>query len=400
VSALESVGAGARSADSDLPFAPSERSTVGIEWELALVDADSRELRQAAPAIVAELAAQGPHPHIHQEFMQNTVELVSGVSHTVGQAGLDLAASVARLRPITDSMRVDLIGAGTHPFSPWYAQKITEKQRYWDVVERAQMTARQVMIFGVHTHVGVETRAKVMPLLNAMLVYQPHLLALSASSPYWRNISTGYASMRSIIFQQLPTSGIPYQFENWAQLEHYVSDLRRTDTVGAFDEIRWDIRPSLQYGTIETRVCDSVSNITELLAINALTHCLVEYLSTLIDDGAPLPKLSPWFVAENKWRAARYGLDAEVILADGGAQMPIRESIGQLVEKLLPTAKRLGCAAELAFVPEIIRLGASYERQRRVHATALAAGATVPEAFEAVVAHLAAEMKADRPLPA
>jgi len=381
-----------------LPFAESERSTVGIEWELALIDEDSGALRQAAPAVVAAIGDQGPRPHIHQEFMKNTVELVSGVCRTVGEAGADLSVSAGKLRAAADPMRVGLMGAGTHPFSPWYAQKITDKERYHTVIEKAQMMARQVMIFGVHTHVGIESRDKVMPLINALLVYQPHLLALSASSPFWRRIDTGYASMRSIIFQQLPTSGVPYQFENWAQLEQYASDLLSTGTISAFDEIRWDIRPSLRYGTIETRVCDSISNLQELLALNALTHCLVEYLSTRIDQGLPLPALPPWFIAENKWRAARYGLDAAVITSSAGAQVPIREHIRELVAELAPTADRLDCVEELAFVPEILTIGASYERQRRVHSATLAAGGTEPEAFEAVVSHLAAEMRADRPL--
>jgi len=381
-----------------LPFAHSERSTVGIEWELALVDEDSGELRQAAPAILHALDGQGEHPHIHPEFMQNTVELVSGVNRTVSAAGLDIAANAARLRRVTDPMRIGLIGAGTHPYSAWQAQKITSKERYLAVLDRAQMVAQQAAIFGVHTHVGIESRDKVVPLLNSMLTYQPHLIALAASSPFWGGQDTGFASMRSVIFQQLPTAGIPYQFQDWSQLEHYVSDLLKTGTVKSFDEVRWDIRPSCRYGTLEIRVCDDVSNLKELLAVTALTHCLVEYSSTLLDNGVELPTLPDWYVAENKWRAARYGLDTDIIIDAAGTQIPLRQHIGELVELLRPTALQLGCADELGAVFDILHLGAGYDRQRRVHAQAMASGASHQEALEAVVDHLVAEMRADEPL--
>ena len=386
--------------DAMLPFAQSQRSTVGIEWELALVDDDSGDMRQVAPAIMAALDRGGEHPHIQQEFMQNTVELVSGVSHTVAEAGRDLAQSGAQVRAITDPMRVGLISAGTHPFAPWQAQKITEAKRYLTVLDRAAMLGQQVAIFGVHTHVGVEARAKVLPIMRTLLVYQPHLQALSASSPYWDSRDTGYASMRALIFQQLPTAGLPYQFETWREFSGYVTDLLRTGVISSYDEIRWDVRPALKYGTIEVRVCDGASNLQELLALAALTHCLIEWISTNIDDGAPLQTLRPWFVAENKWRAARYGLDAEIIIDDDGAQAPLRQLIPDLITSLEPTAARLGCERELAAARQILVTGASYERQRRVYQLAKDRGAGDHEALEAVVAHLVAEMRADRPLPA
>jgi len=386
----------------ELPFAKSARSTVGTEWELALIDGETRALCPAAPQVIAVLEGDShlEHPHIHPEFMQNTIELVSGVHRTVAEAGADVLANARELREITNSLGVGMIGAGTHPFSPWNSQRITDKERYWSIIERSQIVARQIMIFGVHTHVGIETRDKVVPIINSLLVFQPYLLALAASSPFWEGKDTGYASMRSVIFQQLPTAGVPYQFTSWQQLEKYISGLLKTGTIKAFDEVRWDIRPAFHYGTIETRVCDGVSNLRELLALNALTHCLVEYLSTMLDAGAKMPVLPPWFVAENKWRAARYGMDAEVITDANGSMAPLRNQLLDVVAALEPTAQRLECAAELALVPEILELGASYERQRRVHAKAVAAGASERGALEAVVDHLAAEMRADRPIAA
>ena len=366
---------------------------------MGLVDDDTGDMRQAAPAIFTALGAVGEHPHIKQEFMQNTVELVSGVCESVSQAGADLYAAAGVVREIADPMRVGLVSVGTHPFSAWRAQKITESERYLNLLNRAQVIGRQTAIFGVHTHVGVETRAKVLPLLNSMLVYQPYLLALSASSPFWDGKDSGYASMRSVLFQQLPTAGLPYQFQTWAQLSSYAADLINTEVISSFDEVRWDIRPSCQYGTLEVRVCDGTSNLKELLALSALTHCLVEHLSQKIDDGEPLPSLPPWFVNENKWRAARYGLDASIISTASGSQVRIRRALPDLVAELVPVAEKLNCRVELESVLEILELGANYERQRQVHAAALAAGASSHEALEIVVSHLVAEMRADRPLP-
>lgn len=384
-----------------LEFAPSERSTVGVEWELALVDTDSGDMRQAGPSIVQALEDDGkPHPLIHPEFFRNTVELISTVSNTVREATDTIAESAAELRQITNPMRIELISAGTHPFSSWELQKITDKERYHRVVDRAQRFGHQLLIYGVHTHVGVEDQAKVLPLISGLLPYYPHLLALSASSPYYVGSDTGYASVRSQLFQQIPTAGLPYQFDEWSQLEKYVHDMVKTGVIESFNEIRWDIRPALHYGTIETRICDGASNLLELRALCAMTHCLVEWLSTKLDAGEELPRLPQWFVEENKWRAARYGLDAWIIADAEGREEPVIDGIKRLLVELAPIAERLSCAEDLAGVREILRLGASYQRQRAVAAAARAEGASEHQALEAVVRHLMDEMEADRPLPA
>ncbi|ACZ29720.1 glutamate--cysteine ligase GCS2 [Xylanimonas cellulosilytica DSM 15894] len=380
-----------------LEFAVSQRSTVGLEWELALVDADSGDMRQAGPAVVQALSSDdgGGHPNVHPEFLRNTVEIVSGVAQNVAVAGADLVDTLEAVRTVTDPMRVELVSAGTHPFSHWGTQKVTDKERYHTVVDRAQMWGRQMLIYGVHVHVGIEDRAKVLPIIRSLLVYYPHLLALSASSPFFDGRDTGYASMRALLFQQLPTAGLPYQFETWDQLEAYVDDMLHTGVIDGFNDVRWDVRPSPRFGTIEVRVSDGTSNIDELLALAALTHCLVEHLSTLIDEGKPLPTMPQWFVQENKWRAARYGMDAIIILDDAGNEELVTDATRQLVAELEPVAARLGCAAELAGVLGILDHGASYQRQLAV-ARAHGGG---QDGLEAVVAHLVAELRAGHPLP-
>lgn len=377
----------------ELPFARSERSTVGLEWELALVDADSGDLRQVAQTVLdAVRPADGrEHPAIRQELLLNTVEVVSGVCRTVGEAGADLARAIEEVRAVTDPLRVELMCAGTHPFARWAQQKVTDKQRYATLIDRTQWWGRQMLIYGVHVHVGIEDRSKVLPIARALLTCFAHLQSLSASSPFWGGRDTGYASNRALMFQQLPTAGLPFQFERWEQLEDYVADMLHTGVIDAFDEVRWDVRPSPRFGTIETRVCDGASNLLEVTALAALTHCLVEHFSSMLDRGEELPTMQPWFVQENKWRSARYGMDAIVIVNSAGDEELVTDAVERLLGELAPVAERLGCTAELDAVRVILRRGASYQRQRAV---ARRHGGEL----DAVVAALVAEMRAGRPL--
>ena len=376
-----------------LPFTRSERSTVGIEWEVALVDADSGDLRQAAQTILD--AVRSPdgtdHPRITQELLLNTVEVSSGKCVTVGQAGGDLVAALEQVQEVATPLRIDLMGGGTHPFAHWATQKVTDKQRYATLIDRTQWWGRQMLIYGVHVHVGIEDRAKVLPLSRAMLTVFGHIQSLSASSPFWGGTDTGYASNRALLFQQLPTAGLPPQFEHWAQLEQYVGDMVHTGVIDQVDEVRWDIRPSPRFGTLEMRIADGATNIAEVTAISALTHCFVEHFSTLLDQGGPIPTLPSWFVQENKWRSARYGMDAILITDATGEEELVGDSVTRWLTELEPVAERLGCSAELDQVRLILRRGASYQRQRAV------ARRNAGD-LDAVVRSLVAEFKAGRPL--
>ena len=243
---------------------------------------------------------------------------------------------------------MELFCAGTHPFAKWSAQKLTDAPRYAELIKRTQWWGRQMLIWGVHVHVGISSAHKVMPIITSLLNHYPHLLALSASSPYWDGEDTGYASNRAMMFQQLPTAGLPFQFQTWAQWEGFVHDQKKTGIIDHMNEIRWDIRPSPHLGTIEVRIFDGVSNLRELGALVALTHCLIVDLDRRLDAGEQLPTMPPWHVQENKWRAARYGLDAVIILDADSNERLVTDDLDDLLNRLEPVAKSLRCADELA----------------------------------------------------
>jgi carboxylate-amine ligase len=370
-----------------ISFAQSERSTLGVEWELALVDKSTGDLVQIADDVLRELGTDGDeHPQITHELLLNTIELVSRVHHRVDETVDDLRELIALVQTVTDPLDVELMCAGTHPSAQWFDQQVTQNDRYDRLVERTQWWGRQMLIWGIHVHVGVEDRDKVLPLVNGLLSYFPHLQSLSASSPFWGGAKTGYASNRALMIQQQPTAGLPYQFGSWANYEQYVQDLVTTGVVRDYTEVRWDIRPSPHWGTVEMRACDGLSTSEEISAVAALIQCLVEWLSTRIDNGEQLQNLQPWFVRENKWRAARYGMDATIIVNPAGDQRPVTDDIRDVLVTLAPVADRLGCAADLDRVNLILDNGASYQRQLRV---AEASGGSL----QAVVSSLTRELR-------
>ncbi|NAZ81135.1 glutamate--cysteine ligase [Kineococcus sp. R8] len=376
-----------------IDFASSPRPTLGVEWEMALVDRRSRDLVSSAAEVIDAVHAEdeAAGPKVQKELLRNTLEVVTGICDTVAEAADDLSESLRGIRRITDPMGLELMCSGTHPFAQWDVQQVTESPRYAELIERTQMWGRQMLIWGVHVHVGIDSVHKVLPLLNSLLNYYPHLQALSGSSPFWTGTDTGYASNRALMFQQLPTAGLPFQFGAWGEFESYVDDMLVTGVIDGLSDVRWDIRPSPTLGTIEVRVCDGTPTLQELRALTALVHCLVVHLDDRLEAGETLPTMPPWHVQENKWRAARYGLDAEVIVSAAGAERLVTDDLTELLNRLEPVAARLHCADDLALVAQIPGRGASYQRQRAV------AAATAEDPLVAVVDSLVAEMRAGRP---
>jgi carboxylate-amine ligase len=369
-----------------IEFSASPRPTLGVEWEFALVDRTTRDLSNSAGELFDRVhRLHGDQPNVHKELLRNTVEIVSDVSETVAEAMADLADTLRLVQPVAEGLGVDLYSAGTHPFAEWSTQLLTPGHRYEELIARTQWWGRQMLIWGVHVHVGVGQRDHVIPIVSSLLNHFPHLQALSASSPMWSGTDTGYASNRAMMFQQLPTAGLPFQFETWQEYEAFVDDHLRTGVIEYLSDIRWDVRPSPQLGTVEVRICDGVSNLRELAALTALTHCLVVDLSDRLSAGETLPTMPPWHVQENKWRSARYGLDAEIILDAAANERLVTDDLADLLERLEPVAKRLGCADELRSVDDIPRRGASYQRQREV---ARRAGGDLAAVVDSVVHEL------------
>ena len=350
-----------------IDFHPSPTPTLGVEWEFALVDRTSRDLVSAASDLVDSAAPRLSDPgRLHKELLRNTVEVVTGICRDVPEAVADLTDTLRVVVPAAEELGLDLMGAGAHPFADWSHQQLTEGHRYAELINRTQWWGRQMLIWGVHVHVGMPERDRVMPVLASMLTTYPHLLALSASSPVWAGQDTGYASNRALMFQQLPTGGLPFTFDTWAEFERCIGDQTTTGVLDSLTDARWDLRPAPALGTLEHRVCDGISTVHEVAALTALVHCLVVDLDTRLAAGEVLPTMPTWHVQENKWRAARYGLDAIVILDDRNRERLVTDDLDDLLERLTPVARRLGCEAELRSVADIPRRGGSYQRQRRV----------------------------------
>ena len=369
-----------------IDFTSSERTSLGVEWELELVDLRTRELTGLSNFILDEMTpGGGQHPKAKHELLQSCVEVITGICETVAEAKADLAETVATVSAVAADFGAGVICSGTHPITDWATQQVTDDPRYLALMDRNQWMARQLQIFGVHVHCGVRGEAKAIPIVNALLAYLPHFLALSASSPYWIGSDTGLASYRSKVFEALPTAGLPYQLSGWDAFEKYMEALVSSHAIESIREVWWDIRPHPGFGTVELRICDGLPTLDEIGCVAALAQCLVDRFDRQLDNGYTLPEPRPWLVRENKWRAARYGLDAEIVVDNSGRVQPVTTAITDLVEDLLPVARRLDCRDELEAIPRLIERGASYQRQR---ATAAAHGGELVPVVDLLLAEM------------
>lgn len=352
---------------------PSSAPTVGIEWEVALVDPGTRDLVPRAPELVDALDERFPGHRVTREFLANTVEMVTGVHKTIPDAVEDLREQLTQILSVADDLGVGVFSAGTHPFAHWGDQILSEKDSYQEIIQRTQYWGRQMLIWGIHVHVGVGGRDRVWPIINAVMTQYPHVLALSASSPAWEGLDTGYASNRTLLYQQLPTAGMPYQFADWDEWEAFNEDQDRSGVINHTGSMHFDVRPS-KYGTVEVRFADATMDIREVGAIGAFIHCLVVHYEREWEAGRELPSLQHWHVAENKWRAARYGLEALIITDRDTTERWITEDIADWLDVLAPIAEEFGCADALQDVRAIMERGGDYALQR---AAAREAGAAL-----------------------
>jgi YbdK family carboxylate-amine ligase len=370
-----------------IPFNASEHSSLGVEVELEIVDRQSRELASAASPILEEIGAGHPggqHPKAKHELFECTVEIITGICATVAEARDDLQRTLKEVAGPAERRGLALLCSGTHPFSDWNDQQVSPDPRYHRLIDEMQWMARRLQIFGVHFHVGVRSAEKSIAIANALTAYIPHFLALSASSPYWHGRDTGLASSRSKVFENLPTAGLPYRLEGWHEFEQFMDTLVTAQAITSIREVWWDIRPHPDFGTVELRICDGIPTLGEVAGLAALAQSLVEWLDTLLDRGYSLPVPREWTVRVNKWRAARHGVDAEIIGDDQGTRVPLARAVAELVEELSPVAARLGCLDELQSNLGLLEHGPSYLRQRRI----VAGGGGCIDVVDALVAEL------------
>ena len=339
-------------------FGRSPPFTIGIEEEYQLLSAESHEL---VPRF-DEIAAEAADDRVRQELMTSVLEAATGVHDRVAEAVDEVREIRRHLRDAAARRGALIASAGTHPFSRWEHQEITDTPRYQGVVEELRWVAEQVAIFGLHVHVAVPTADAAAQITTALRTHVPELLALSANSPYWQGHDTGLASTRSKVFETMPRSGLPPRLESYAEFDELVTRGTNAGFFSDYTYLWWDVRPHPNFGTVELRAFDAQTRVESVAAVAALTQCLVATFA----DTRPEPQPRT-FIDENKWRAARYGLDADLVDLAHDTERSAREAVGELLETAEAPARRLGCAEELAQVERLLERGNGADEQRRVH---------------------------------
>lgn len=342
---------------------------MGVEVEIQLIDHDTKNLSAAAVPLLEE-AASVPGLTLKAELTQAMAEINTEICVTIREAGESLARQLGLVRELADKRNVAIAVSGTHPFQDWRERRIFPDPRHLDILEKYQWLARRWNTYGLHVHVGVSSGDRAVHILNALISYIPHLLALSASSPYWGGTDTGLMSCRAAVLESFPTGGLPYYLPDWKGFEKYFETLVGTGAIKSIKDIYWDIRPHFDFGTIEVRVCDGLPNLRDTLALAAMVHCLVVWIDDQYKKGRS-QKVSMqgyWLAPENKWQAVRYGLEGIFIAPETGERRVLREEIERVLEVLAPVAESLECAQELADVRDILKRGNSSMRQREVFA--------------------------------
>jgi carboxylate-amine ligase len=352
----------------DHRFGASDPYTLGVEEEYQLLDADSFDLVQHVETILEAVTGHELEARINAELMQSVLEISTPVCHNAGDIMRWLTTLRGYVSEIANQRGTRVGSAGTHPFSLFERQRITAKDRYRALIDRLQYVARRELIFGMHVHVAVDDEEKAVKVVNGLLPHLAPLLALSASSPFWRGEPTGLASSRQIVFSAFPRSGPPPRFRDYADYAEVVGQLERSGCIADYTHIWWDIRLHPRLGTVEIRICDAVTRVEDAVAISAYCQALVKQLCEQYEAGEEIPSYHRILTSENKWLAARYGLEAPVMdLASGKRnRVPVARLIRRTVAELRPHARELGSERELEGVLDILAKGSSAERQLRV----------------------------------
>jgi carboxylate-amine ligase len=353
----------------DHRFGSGDPYTLGVEEEYMLLDPETWDLVQHIDSMLARVTDDGEfEARINPELMQSVLEITTPVCRTAGEVDESLRALRSYVAELARKEGCRFASAGTHPFSLFERQRITAKDRYRALVDQLQYIARSELIFGMHVHAAVDGPDKAIAVTNGLLVHLPHMLALSASSPFWRGEPTGLQSSRQMIFSAFPRSGVPPRFSSYAEYAELIGQLERTGCIADYTHLWWDIRPHPRLGTIELRICDAVSRVEDAVAFAAFFQALVKMYSETYDAGRDVPSWHRVLVAENKWLAARYGLDAPVMdLATGRRnRVPVSQLVRRTLRDVEPHARELGSERELEGISEILSRGNGAAAQLRV----------------------------------
>ena len=339
--------------------------TLGIEEEFQLIDPVTRELRSRSKEIIED--GKGTlRGQVASELHQSMIELETKICpdiHAARRQIIDLRSELVRLAAC-DGLKI--ASAGAHPFSRWEDQPITDKKRYRTILQDMQQIARSNVIFGLHVHVGIPDREVGIAIMNEVRYFLPHLFALSANSPFWQGEDTGLKTYRQVIFERLPHTGMPEAFASLAEFDDYIDLLVSTDCIEDATKIWWDVRLHPSFDTVEFRICDAQSRVDDTIALAALMQAIVARLQQLRSEKKSFPIYPRRLLEENRWRAARFGLDGELIDFERRAARPERELIHELLDFVAPAVDELGSSSELKHIEQILREGTGADRQLAV----------------------------------
>lgn len=362
--------------------------TIGIEEEYLIVDRETRDLVERPPQGMWEALGEVLGSQVTQELLKAQVEVGTKVSKNIAEARDDLAGLRRDLSKVVNEYGAAIIAASTHPFANWQHQETTEDPRYMRLAADYQHVARQLVICGMHVHVGIEDPHVRLDLMNQVRYMLPHLLALSASSPFWDGVNTGLLAYRLVIFQNLPRTGIAPEFISWGEYERYLEILIEAGLIEDASKIWWDIRPSGKYPTLEMRVADVCTRLDDAMTVAALYQCLLSFLYRLKRNNQKWRIYAPSIIEENMWRAQRYGTDGSLVDFGKRQLIPMADLIEEIIELVAQDAIELGVRDEVRRAREIVAQGTSAHRQIATYEKALAGGASDHEALQAVVDEL------------
>lgn len=356
-------------ASEDMVFQASLTTSLGVELELQILDRDTGDLASGAVRIL-KACAEESIKGVTAELMQSMIEIKTGVCPDVESAREQIVGTLRRVRNIASSLGFDLALGGTHPFHRPSTSVVFPQERYEKIQDRLAWLTYQRVVFGLHVHVGVPSGDLAIGLINMLVMYLPHLVALSSNSPFWQGVDTGLASSRVALYRLLPHAGVPRYFRKWKEFRTYCQVLRDCHTIHSFKDIYWDIRPRPDLGTIEFRICDTPPSLAVTFGLVALVQSLVSFGLKLLENRPQLRRgdaRRQWIAIENKWLATRYGLGAMYIRTPGGKRRGLAHDLSELVHRLEGVARDNGAYPFLAPFHNLDRYETGADRQRRLY---------------------------------